>query len=68
MLNEDIHTNVKMAKYGADSIVATCAPGALTLLTHCNTGSLATAGYGTALGTVIAIRNELCSFFNYCIK
>ncbi|MGL5880096.1 MAG: s-methyl-5-thioribose-1-phosphate isomerase, partial [Xenococcaceae cyanobacterium] len=27
-------------------------PGVLTILTHCNTGSLATAGYGTALGVV----------------
>ncbi|WP_315791422.1 S-methyl-5-thioribose-1-phosphate isomerase [Fischerella sp. JS2] len=27
-------------------------PGQLTLLTHCNAGALATAGYGTALGVV----------------
>lgn len=27
----------------------------LTILTHCNTGSLATAGYGTALGVVRAL-------------
>jgi methylthioribose-1-phosphate isomerase len=27
-------------------------PEVLTILTHCNTGSLATAGYGTALGVV----------------
>jgi methylthioribose-1-phosphate isomerase len=27
-------------------------PDKLTILTHCNTGSLATAGYGTALGVV----------------
>jgi methylthioribose-1-phosphate isomerase len=27
-------------------------PGKLSILTHCNTGSLATAGYGTALGVI----------------
>ncbi|XWK87861.1 MAG: S-methyl-5-thioribose-1-phosphate isomerase [Phormidium sp.] len=27
-------------------------PGKLTILTHCNAGALATAGYGTALGVV----------------
>ncbi len=27
-------------------------PDKLTILTHCNTGSLATAGYGTALGVI----------------
>ncbi len=27
-------------------------PAKLTILTHCNTGSLATAGYGTALGVI----------------
>jgi len=30
----------------------------VTILTHCNTGSLATAGYGTALG-VIRRLNEI---------
>lgn len=29
--------------------------GKVTVLTHCNTGSLATAGYGTALGVVRAL-------------
>jgi methylthioribose-1-phosphate isomerase len=29
--------------------------GKLAVLTHCNTGSLATAGYGTALGVARAL-------------
>jgi methylthioribose-1-phosphate isomerase len=29
--------------------------GKVAVLTHCNTGSLATAGYGTALGVVRAL-------------
>lgn len=33
-------------------------PQALSLLTHCNTGALATAGYGTALGVIRSARRE----------
>ncbi len=29
--------------------------GPLNILTHCNTGSLATGGYGTALGVIRAL-------------
>jgi hypothetical protein len=32
--------------------------GKVTVLTHCNTGSLATAGYGTALGVVRALHEQ----------
>lgn len=32
--------------------------GRLRVLTHCNTGSLATAGYGTALGVVRALQEQ----------
>jgi methylthioribose-1-phosphate isomerase len=38
-----------MGRYGAELIP----PGA-TVLTHCNAGALATAGYGTALGVIRA--------------
>jgi methylthioribose-1-phosphate isomerase len=34
--------------------------GKLRVLTHCNTGSLATAGFGTALGVIRAL-HELVS-------
>ena len=45
--DEDIETNKTMAKYGNEIIKE----GA-TILTHCNTGALATVGYGTALGVI----------------
>lgn len=45
--NEDIETNKTMGMHG-NSIV----PEGATILTHCNTGALATAGYGTALGVI----------------
>lgn len=47
IFKEDIETNKKIGKIG-NQIVGNKA----TILTHCNTGALATAGFGTALGVV----------------
>lgn len=47
--DEDLAANRHMGELGASMI----APGS-GVLTHCNTGSLATAGYGTALGVIRA--------------
>ena len=43
-----------MGEHGAAALLAAAkaARGKLRVLTHCNTGSLATAAYGTALGVV----------------
>ena len=46
---EDLAANRRMGTLGA----ALIAPGS-SVLTHCNTGSLATAGFGTALGVIRA--------------
>jgi len=46
---EDIAANQALGKYGAALI-----PARTQVLTHCNAGALATAGYGTALGVVRA--------------
>jgi methylthioribose-1-phosphate isomerase len=46
---EDIELNRRMGKHGAELI-----PDGARILTHCNAGALATAGYGTALGVVRA--------------
>ena len=51
--NEDIMTCKEMAKSGAGLIKS-----GDTILTHCNTGALATAGMGTALGVIIQAHNE----------
>ena len=47
--DEDLAANRKMGELGASLISAHAG-----VLTHCNTGSLATAGYGTALGVIRA--------------
>lgn len=47
---EDLQTCMAIGDNGLS--VLPSKPDKLNLLTHCNTGSLATAGYGTALGVV----------------
>ena len=44
---DDIAANIKMGEMGADLLA-----GAKGVMTHCNTGTLATGGYGTALGVI----------------
>jgi methylthioribose-1-phosphate isomerase len=51
MLAEDIAINRAMGRHGAKLIAS-----GDTVLTHCNAGALATAGYGTALGVIRAAR------------
>jgi methylthioribose-1-phosphate isomerase len=46
---EDIEINRAIGRHGAPLV-----PDGKTVLTHCNAGALATAGYGTALGVVRA--------------
>jgi methylthioribose-1-phosphate isomerase len=50
---EDVEANRAMGAYGADWLLKTVAVDRpLRVLTHCNTGALATAGWGTALGVI----------------
>jgi methylthioribose-1-phosphate isomerase len=46
---DDVATNRKIGRNGASLV-----PTKGGILTHCNTGALATAGYGTALGVIRA--------------
>lgn len=49
ILVEDIDINKAIGRNGLELV-----PENATILTHCNAGSLATAGYGTALGVIRA--------------
>ena len=53
ILAEDIAGNRAMGAHGAALV-----PAGARLLTHCNAGALATAGYGTALGVVRAAHEQ----------
>ena len=48
---EDERTNHEIGRHGADWIQARV-PGKVRVLTHCNTGALATTEWGTALGVI----------------
>lgn len=53
MLERDVLCNKQIGKNGAEHILQNESyDKPVTVLTHCNTGSLATAGYGTALGVI----------------
>lgn len=53
MPKKDLADNRAIGEAGADAILATQErEGPVRILTHCNTGSLATSAYGTALGVI----------------
>lgn len=47
MADEDVTANLRMGAFGAELI-----EDGDTVLTHCNTGTMATVSYGTALGVI----------------
>ena len=50
---EDVETNKKIGFWGRELI-----RDGQNILTHCNAGALATAGYGTALGVIRAVSEQ----------
>ena len=57
---EDIEINKEMARNGAELVTKGAA-----ILTHCNTGALATAGWGTALGVIREAHRQGKEIFVY---
>jgi methylthioribose-1-phosphate isomerase len=57
---EERYSAQKMSVLGADWICGRLGEKPLNLLTHCNTGSLATTGTGTALGVVKELHSRGC--------
>jgi methylthioribose-1-phosphate isomerase len=51
--DEDVESCKAMGRFGADVV-----PQHARILTHCNAGALATAGYGTALGVIRAAAEQ----------
>eukprot|EP00041_Stephanoeca_diplocostata_P010265 m.162945 g.162945 ORF g.162945 m.162945 type:complete len:224 (+) comp18090_c0_seq2:388-1059(+) len=67
-LERDVRDNKAIGNHGADSILSNTTKDKVTVLTHCNTGSLATAGYGTALGIVRALHERGRLAHAYCTE
>src|SRR5690349_8190729 len=53
IFEEDLKANKTMGDLGAELI-----PQNARVMTHCNAGALATAGYGTALGVIRSSKNK----------
>ncbi len=68
ILEEDIKSNQIMGSYGAQDIAKRTEGKKAVILTHCNTGSLATGGYGTALGVVRSLHSRGILERVYCTE
>ncbi|GKV24723.1 hypothetical protein SLEP1_g34302 [Rubroshorea leprosula] len=69
MLKDDVASNKAIGSYGASFIQQHLENSKrFSVLTHCNTGSLATAGYGTALGVIRALHAKGVLERAYCTE
>ena len=69
MLEDDIATNKLLGRHGAEHICRNATnDSGIAVLTHCNTGSLACGGYGTALGVIRALHGMGKLSHAYCTE
>ncbi|KAJ8419877.1 hypothetical protein Cgig2_025061 [Carnegiea gigantea] len=70
MLEEDVASNKGIGSYGASCFQSHQLKDEtkMSILTHCNTGSLATAGYGTALGVIRSLHAQGLLERAYCTE
>lgn len=73
VLAEDITKNRAIGRNGATEIISRIGSraelgGKVSVLTHCNTGSLATGGYGTALGVIRSLHEVGLLQHVYCTE
>lgn len=68
MLAKDISDNQAVGRFGAEHMSQLTGVDKLKVLTHCNTGSLATAGYGTALGVIRNLSEQKQLDHVYCTE
>ncbi|MDX1957682.1 MAG: S-methyl-5-thioribose-1-phosphate isomerase [Leptospiraceae bacterium] len=61
--SKDLETNISIARNGMEIFKNKNAP--LEFITHCNTGAIATAGVGTAIGVFRALKSENIPFHVY---
>ncbi|KAM3555108.1 hypothetical protein MY1884_005766 [Beauveria asiatica] len=61
IFEKDLETNLAIGDYGAEWLraqVGASSDKQVSVLTHCNTGSLATSGHGTALGIIRTLHSK----------
>nr|CAG4648014.1 EOG090X08IP [Moina brachiata]SVE93087.1 EOG090X08IP [Moina brachiata] len=67
-LANDVADNLAIGDHGAQDILKKRGKDSVKILTHCNTGSLATAGYGTALGVIRSLHKTGNLEHVYCTE
>ncbi|KAI1184652.1 hypothetical protein F5B17DRAFT_433344 [Nemania serpens] len=72
IFRKDTETNLLIGEHGSKWLVAN-APvkspeGKVSVLTHCNTGSLATSGHGTALGIIRSLHSAGHLHHTFCTE
>lgn len=68
---KDLKTNISIGDSGAAWLQANAGASAdspVSVLTHCNTGSLATSGHGTALGIIRSLQSKGILRHAYCTE
>ena len=58
VVGSSVTASEQISRRGADWLRQACGPGRLRIHTHCNTGSLACLGWGTALGVIRALHAD----------
>ncbi|KAH6675264.1 methylthioribose-1-phosphate isomerase [Plectosphaerella plurivora] len=71
ILQKDLQTNLSIGDHGSDWLIKTAnaaSDNQISVLTHCNTGSLATSGHGTALGIIRTLQSRGLLKHAYCTE
>ncbi|KAL7611548.1 hypothetical protein Lser_V15G08529 [Lactuca serriola] len=69
MLEDDVASNKAIGSYGSSFIqIQQKESKKFSVLTHCNTDSLATVGFGTALGVICALHADGVLERAYCTE
>jgi methylthioribose-1-phosphate isomerase len=71
IFEKDLKTNIAIGDAGAEWLQAKAGASTdspVSVLTHCNTGSLATSGHGTALGIIRSLQTKGLLRHAYCTE
>ncbi|KAM0425531.1 hypothetical protein ACHAPT_009321 [Fusarium lateritium] len=71
IFEKDLQTNLSIGDFGAEWLRAQAGASSeqqISVLTHCNTGSLATSGHGTALGIIRTLQAKNLLQHAFCTE
>ncbi|KAK5635864.1 hypothetical protein RRF57_011576 [Xylaria bambusicola] len=72
IFRKDTETNLRIGEHGSkwllDNAPVKSPEGKISVLTHCNTGSLATSGHGTALGIIRSLHSAGNLYHAFCTE